>query len=603
MTTAQIASEVMKAIDNKDPDALKLAIETFKQNPTTEQESLTAFLDLTCVNPYNSNALYMACRAGSLPCVQILVEHGASVNLPFPRHAKGTGSSCLHIAAYRFYLPICAYLCVHGAKMTARNAVLDTPLLDALDRKPKDTYGLDESMLPLTPLHNAIVYQVIRNTLPNDHPSSTPLRRLCQQPHLTKEDEVEMQSLLTNGHVQEEALAAPQGTSWNCIHAACAHGNDQALKILLKMLPSTANVLTADHNGWSPLNLLIGRSTVCPSESSKLREMAQWLIAKDERVLFQSTLSEEIVLRPPLIYRMFTGMITYPLNTQASTPRPEEVHLSDRNATIKTNFTMFVRHAQPCDEDDVLKYAAWVWMNNNWKDRRQGVLTFWPRSGRRVLLTFTDRTTLLSGFRYDDAFDVIRDAAEHTYDLTEPQASDMNTLYPVPTCLSCHRNSISREIMWNIPALPDSQPFEFSRLIQLSIQFERYEVIQQGRSRFLQINRNKPSYFNDEPEKSFDKDFFGLVGVSGSDVGINPTTVPHGSNPITWIVRYFLSDWYQVLPNNILSHDEFARKDVISAAIQLQWSEFDNAERSALLENLKKIGAIKPADKVTGPAT
>eukprot|EP00759_Apiculatamorpha_spiralis_P018584 PhF_6_TR24948/c1_g1_i1/m.34335 len=248
---------ILDAIDQKNVDDLKNLLSKAKQK-RSELKILIKFLD-ECFGSDRSNALYKASREGSLECVKALVSHNASVNLEFPRHAQKWGSSALHVAVSKLHLPVVSYLCRKGAHIAAKNQRGDTPLMEALIRQasPIQYNGdVSKNILPITPLHGAMVYLMLKNTVPDNDASE--LRQLCQKSTLIPSETTNMKSEISGFNLDEvtEINYTRWKSGWNLIHAACAYGNSAALDILLYEKLKTPDerkhaVVIQDSHGWT----------------------------------------------------------------------------------------------------------------------------------------------------------------------------------------------------------------------------------------------------------------------------------------------------------------------------------------------------------------
>ncbi|KAJ1464188.1 ankyrin repeat-containing domain protein, partial [Baffinella frigidus] len=99
------------------------------------------------VDSLSRRLIEMAASRGHAPIVQILLEHGASVETVGPgRLDSGIGYTLLHYAAYGDHLPLAVLLLRHGMNIDAPDSAYDaggfTPLLEAITRGSIDVARL-----------------------------------------------------------------------------------------------------------------------------------------------------------------------------------------------------------------------------------------------------------------------------------------------------------------------------------------------------------------------------------------------------------------------------------------------------------------------------
>jgi len=139
-------------------------------------------LDVFCVDPTDlvkRTPLHVAVRNGTIGVTEVLLLHGADINLP-----ESDGTTVLHEAAKYGYLEICCILIGHGVNVETRDAQGRTPLHYAASVGSPETI---QTILAATntgvtvqdnngetPLHT-----ISASLLSDDPPPATALLRCC----------------------------------------------------------------------------------------------------------------------------------------------------------------------------------------------------------------------------------------------------------------------------------------------------------------------------------------------------------------------------------------------------------------------------------------
>eukprot|EP00759_Apiculatamorpha_spiralis_P009180 PhF_6_TR15948/c0_g1_i3/m.24808 len=377
----------------------------------------------------HSNVLYLLCRekfGNNHEDIELLIQRGAKVTLPYPRHKISMASSALHIAVWRLDVDLVAFLRSHGASLTCLNSENDLPIHDA---RVKTKHRRDDNA---TELMQALAYKVALNILPSDmlhHVDDA--RRLCQKSALDASDETELECLLEKrpelwkAPVSPSLLDSPKVT-WTCLHVACAMGNWEALTILLdviqrhKMQPKICEM--RDSDGWNPLHCLVARMSYVHvfqiQEEKKLVDMAEKLLSVFPDFATDCTFHRD----DPWEHRLFQIMW----------------ERTDTTTTPHTPWRLYCHTRLPGETDTEERFECWVWKGNK---RLDCIVNFLPRNARRLRMSHATTKELqlvkevIDQLYVDEFRGVLRTYARDAHDNTPPDDATEIVFRVSPTLL------------------------------------------------------------------------------------------------------------------------------------------------------------------------
>ncbi|GIX84602.1 ankyrin-1 [Caerostris extrusa] len=196
--------------------------------------------NVDATTPENFTALHLAVQANQPEVVEILLGHGANVQLK----AGKNGETALHMAAGVIDGHKCAELIIKsGADVNARNEDGETPLhnaarqgqLKTVTQLLEDGAGLDS---------------LSKNGETATHYASSIHK---EQIHYPTEDKDLIALMLQNGG---SVTTETQKNNETAIHYVCRVGNEDILKEIIARLPQSKLQIACNKqaaNGWSPL--------------------------------------------------------------------------------------------------------------------------------------------------------------------------------------------------------------------------------------------------------------------------------------------------------------------------------------------------------------
>eukprot|EP00760_Papus_ankaliazontas_P037247 PhM_4_TR8448/c0_g1_i1/m.51384 len=531
------------------------------------------------------NPLYYACRGNDLEAVQKLVSLGAKVNLPYPRHHKGTFSSALHIAMYNFNIDIVTYLRRLGGDLCARNSERDLPVHDA-----RSLGGRFATKHP-RPQHHALTTKLGVSIIDEQSLLSVydnKVRLFCQLQTLTVDEKKELETLLRQ-HPSYATAQFGRG-HWAPLHVACATGNAEALDALLHCTEIDYKVVCVrDDDGWTPLHCLAARAIVKgPSEGEKLLAMARSIIQRCPETLCQicgSNTSDALQHR--ILNRMWLGTVA------------------------GSTYRLYTYGVEQCDEPNVERFGGWLWIDDG---RRVDVLvTFYPTKQRKIAVTSRGTTVrevnYLPNYFVDEIHSMIR-PSDASWDLVPPRDGD-DGLKEVPTLLPCCVDKYAN-IQWNIAG---TRVFHW-RFLNIVSGKERFEVQNAEKpDEMLTVTLSKSwsengGYVVEMGTKTIDYEH--LRGTyEGCCTDIAPATLPRGGSVISWVVESNLTSWFDLFLDGCISNIPIIENDVLCSALRI-FASLNTESRKQIEAFLRKIGAVRdvmsakrsyrPANSEEGPA-
>ena len=209
---------------------------------------------------YNQHALLQACESGSIATVDVLLKHGADINM----HEYGCEAedrTCLHIACDNSDTKMVEFLLSKGADVNAENRMGQPPLTIAFNKQAKGCvyklleYGADPNI-------RLVNYESVE-ALSLAH---TPLMSAAA------EGDIELMKALIKFKANVNArFEGPFEVSvFTPIIVACEYGHMDALQLLLE---NGAEVNSLDGAGHTPLMHLLSKGRWSPAQPDLSSDM------------------------------------------------------------------------------------------------------------------------------------------------------------------------------------------------------------------------------------------------------------------------------------------------------------------------------------------